>query len=428
MYQFDRIAESLPEHPPRSAEAETPLGPLLVVDFSHFVAGPYASMLLADMGADVIKIEAPKGEDFRHYPPFDPQLPLQGAPYLWSNRNKRSIALDLKSEAGIRIARGLIAKADVVLENFSTGVMERLGLGYNACRAINPRLVYCSVSAYGRTGPHADRLGFDPIVQAESGFMSMNGYADREGVRSAATVMDIAAAMMACNAILAALIARERTGKGQAIEATLFDTAITMTGFAAMQHLCTGLNPRRNANTSPDTCPSGVFATKDKSFYINCGNTGIFRRLFEEVLQRPDIANDPELATSSGRLKQRERLFALLNEALSRRPWSHWQPLLRKAGVPSGEVRTLADALASNEVRDRHLVTRIPHPTVGWLPNIGLPIRFSETPVVDPRPAPAVGQHTVEILGEVLGFTNENLEQAARAGAFGASDTFKLAS
>src|SRR5438105_1119358 len=148
MYQFERIASSLPPYPLRDPQAETPLDPIRVVDFSHFVAGPYASMVLGDLGADVIKVEAPKGEDFRHYPPFDPQLPLQGAPYLWSNRNKRSIAIDLKSEAGLRIVRELIAGADVVIENFSTGVMERLGLGYETCKGLNPRLVYCSISAY----------------------------------------------------------------------------------------------------------------------------------------------------------------------------------------------------------------------------------------------------------------------------------------
>lgn len=420
MYKFDNIETALPEHTPRPAETETPLRDLRVIDFSHYVAGPYATMLLADLGADVLKIEAPlKGDDFRHYPPADPQLPLQGAPYLWTNRNKRSVVLNMKSREGAKIARELIEQADVLVENFSTGVMQRFGLDYEQCKAINPRLIYCSVSAYGRTGKYADRLGFDPIVQAESGFMSMNGYPDRDGVRTAATVMDIATAMMASNAILAALLARERTGKGQFIESVLFDTALTMTGFAAMQHLCTGFNPRRTANSSPDTSPSGVFMCQDRAFYVNCGNTGIFQRLFENVLGMPEIANDPELATGPGRVQRRDQLFGILNARFQEHPWAYWRPKLREAGVPSGEVRTLGEALASDETRERGVVTRIAHPDVGWVPNIGLPIHFSGTPTIDPKPAPRLGQHTAEVLTDVLGYSAEQISNAASAGALG---------
>jgi crotonobetainyl-CoA:carnitine CoA-transferase CaiB-like acyl-CoA transferase len=422
MYQFETIATQLPEPMPRPQGAETPLSDLRVIDFTHYVAGPYATMLLADMGADVLKIEAPgRGDDFRHYPPADPQLPLQGAPYLWTNRNKRSIALNMKSPEGRQIALDLIATADVLVENFSTGVMQRFGLDYAQCKAVNPRLIYCSVSAYGRTGKYADRLGFDPVVQAESGFMSMNGYPDRDGTRTASTVMDIATAMMASNAILAALMARQRTGKGQFIEATLYDTALTMTGFATMQHLCTGFNPKRTANYSPDTSPSGLFQCQDRSFYINCGNTGIFQRLFDTVLGMPEIANDPELSTGVGRVRNRDRLFAILAERLAEHPWAYWQPRLRDAGVPTGEFRTLAEALASDETRERGLVTRIAHPDVGWIPNLGLPIRFSDTPVADPHPAPTLGQHTGEVLAEVLGYSADQIDTACAAGVIGVS-------
>lgn len=239
---FDQLEADFPEYTPRQSHAPRALEGVRVVDFSHFIAGPFATMILADMGAEVIKVEAPdRGDDLRRYPPVNAEL-KQGAPFLWTNRNKRSVAIDLKSPQGIEIARELIAHADVVVENFSTGVMTRFGLDYESCRKIKPEIVYCSVSAYGRDGAFADRLGFDPIAQVESGFVSMNGYADREGVRALSPVMDISTAMMACNAILGALVARERSGMGQAIEVSLFDNAVLMTGYATMQHLFSGAN------------------------------------------------------------------------------------------------------------------------------------------------------------------------------------------
>lgn len=420
MFDQNKI-EALPKQKASSGSQAGVLCGVRVIDFTHFVAGPLATMTLADFGADVIKVEAPgKGDDFRYYPPADPELPAQGAPYLWTNRNKRSIGLDMKSPQGLAVARELIAQADVLVENFSTGVMERFGLDYETCRDINPRLVYCSVSAYGRTGPYADRLGFDPIAQAESGFISMNGYEDRQGVRTGSAIMDISTAMMATNAILLALMARQKDGLGQKVEVALFDTAILMTGFAAMQHLTTGYEPKRNGNTSPDTCPSGVFQCQDVPFYINCGNDGIFVRLFEQVLERPDIAHDPVLSKRANRLNQREFLFQLMEEAFAKQPWSYWQPRLRAAGVPSGHVRTLAQALASDETRSRELVERIPHPVKGWIPNIATPLRLDRTPAKPAQAAPAVGADTEAILKDVLGWDEQKLAAARQAGAFGA--------
>lgn len=409
-----------PEHQPRPVGAPLALAGIRVVDFTHFIAGPFATMMLADMGADVIKIEAPgRGDDFRQYPPVNPAI-AQGAPFLWSNRNKRSVALDLKSPHGLAVARELIAKADVVVENFSTGVMERLGLDYASFRKDHPRLIYCSVSAYGRDGAFADRLGFDPIVQAESGFVSMNGYADRQGVRALSPVMDISTAMMASNAILGALLARERTGQGQTVEVALFDNAVLMTGYATLQHLFTGDEPKRHGNTSPDTSPSGIFQSQDRAFYINCGNNKIFQRLMGPVLERPDLATDPAYATGADRTHRRDALFAILGEAFAKQPWSHWQARMRAAGVPCGEVRTVGEAIRSPEARERGIVTRIPHPTVGWLPNVGLPIRYSGTPLADPVAAPTVGQHTNDVLRDVLGYSDDRLEALSEDGAFGA--------
>jgi crotonobetainyl-CoA:carnitine CoA-transferase CaiB-like acyl-CoA transferase len=393
---------------------------LRVVDLTHFIAGPLATMMLADMGADVIKVEPPeRGDELRYYPPAVPGLESQGGPFLWSNRNKRSVALDLKSPAGIELARQLIASADVVVENFSTGVMERFGLDYETCRQLNPRLVYCSVSAYGREGPFADRLGFDPVVQAESGFVSMNGYADRMGVRASSAVMDISTAMMVSNAILGALLARERQGDGQYVEVALFDTGVLMTGWATMQHLVTGNEPQRHGNTSPDTCPSGVFEASDKPFYINCGNDKIFHRLAAQVIERTDLANDPVLRDRNGRIARREELFQELNAEFGKHPWAYWQERMRAAQIPCGLVRTVGEAIRSPEAQARRLVTSIEHPMLGVVPNIASPIRYSATPMVDPLPAPAIGQHTTEVLREVLGHDDARIAELAREGAFG---------
>jgi crotonobetainyl-CoA:carnitine CoA-transferase CaiB-like acyl-CoA transferase len=416
---LDHLEAEFPEHEPRPSNAPKALEGIRVVDFSHFIAGPFATMILADMGADVIKIEAPeRGDDLRRYPPLDPDL-KHGAPFLWNNRNKRSVAIDLKSPAGLQIARELIATADVVVENFSTGVTQRLGIDYESCRKLKPEIVYCSVSAYGRDGAFADRLGFDPIAQVESGFVSMNGYADREGVRALSPVMDISTAMMACNAILGALVARERSGLGQAMEVSLFDNAVLMTGYATLQHLFSGVDTQRHGNTSPDTCPSGVFQAKDGSFYINCGNDKIFQRLMSQVIGRADLASAEIYATGPDRIRRRDELFAILGEAFVQQPWSYWQPRMRDAGVPCGQVRTVGEAIRSPEARDRKLVSRIPHPKAGWVPNVRLPIRYSRTPVVDPVAAPAVGQHTEEVIREILGHDAARLAQLAEAGAFG---------
>lgn len=420
MAHFNSNNDEFPVPQPRPTAAETPLQGVRVIDFTHYIAGPFATMMLGDFGADVIKIESPdRGDHFRHYPPAEPELNGEGAPFLWTNRNKRSVVADLKNEEGVALVRKLIATADVLVENFSSGVMDRLGIGYEVCRKLNPRLVFCSVAAYSRSGEFADRLGFDPVLQAESGFIDTNGYPDRDGVRTAASTMDIATAMMAANGVLAALLARERTGSGQYVELSLHDTAILMTGFQAMQHLFSGSSPGRFGNTSPDTAPTGVFHSKDKAFYISCSNTQIFQRLFAQVVERPDIANDPDLAIGAGRIRRRDELFAVLNKAFATQPWEYWQPRLRAAGVAAGQVRTVAEALRSPETRDRHLVTKIPHPTAGTVPNIALPFRFSMTPVADPVAAPLLGQHTNEVLTEVLGMSASGIAELAREGAFG---------
>src|ERR1700758_5678303 len=288
-------AVSLPDRLPRAKGAPTALDGLLVVDFTRVVAGPACTQTLADFGAEVIKIENPEGgDDSRAYE--HAEIGGESAAFLSLNRNKRDIALDLTNPAAREVARDLISRADVVVENFSASVMEKFGLDYPSVAPSNPRLVYCSISAYGRRGPFASRPGFDPITQAESGFMSLNGFPDGPAVRTGPPIVDMAAGMSACNAILLALLARDRIGRGQYVEVALFDIAMAMTGFYGMAYLISGSNPGRFGN-SPNGSPTvGVYEASDGPFFIACANDRLYRRLVTEVLERPDLVTDPEFA------------------------------------------------------------------------------------------------------------------------------------
>jgi len=410
--------------PPPTAPAPTPrpvgaplaLSGVRVADFSHFIAGPLCSMILADLGAEVIKIEkADGGDDFRRLQPAVSDQ--EGAPFLWTNRNKRSIALDLKQPAAQGVARDIVAKADVLLENFSTGVMQRFGLDYATVSATNPRLIYASVSAYGRSGPLSDRLGFDPIAQAESGFMAMNGEPDSVGLRAGPSIMDMSTAMMTCNAVLAALFARERLGVGQFIESALFDQAVTMVGFHAVNYLVSGVEPRRFGNNSRDTVPTAAFETADGPIYIACANDRTWQRLARLVLDRAELADHPDFARTPERIRNRDRLMDLVGGILATRGREHWLGRMREAGVPAGAINSLAEAFGSDLMAQRELVTSIPHPVVGSVPNIRLPFRLAGTPLADPVAAPRLGQHSEEILREVLGYDTARIADLAGSGA-----------
>lgn len=405
----------LPSPKRRPPELPTALDGLRIADFSHFIAGPMCTMILADMGADVIKIEnAARGDDFRG---FKPHIGGESAPYLWTNRNKRGIALDLTTEPAKQVAIDLIRSADVVVENFSKGVMERFGLGYEAMRQINPRLIYCSMSAYGRDGAMSDRLGFDPVVQAETGFMSLNGFPEQEGVRTGPAVMDISTGMMGAVAVLGALAARERTGFGQQVEVALYDTATLMLGFHAMNYLATGNNPIRFGNRSADSVPTGVFNASDGALYIACANDRTYQRLVVDVFGRRDLADNPEFASNAGRVANRERLSTIIEQILATDSCEAWAGKMQKAGVPAGVARSVEGAFGSAEMADRGLATQIPHPTAGTIPNIGSPLVLRGTPIVEPLAAPTLGQHTDEILSRVLNYSKEKIEALAKSGA-----------
>jgi crotonobetainyl-CoA:carnitine CoA-transferase CaiB-like acyl-CoA transferase len=408
----------LPDRLPRAKDAPTALDGLLVVDFTRVVAGPACTQTLADFGAEVIKIENPEGgDDTRAYE--HAEIGGESAAYLSLNRNKRGIALDLANSAAREVARELIAKADVVVENFSASVMEKFGLDYASVAPTNPRLVYCCISAYGRKGPFASRPGFDPITQAESGFMSLNGFPDGPPVRTGPPIVDIATGMSACNAILLALLARDRTGRGQQVEVALFDTAMAMTGFYGMAYLISGANPGRFGN-SPNGSPTvGLYEASDGPLYMACANDRLYRRLVTEVLERPDLITDPEFANRRSRSANKEKLRAIIASVFASDRLENWIAKMKKANIPVGYLRTVEQGFNAPEARERHRLSRIPHPTAGSVPNIETPITMGLTPAIDPVAAPLLGQHTREVLGKTLGYDARRIAALAAAGAFG---------
>jgi formyl-CoA transferase len=407
----------LPGRAPRKKGAPVALDGLLVVDFTRVVAGPACTQTLADFGAEVIKIENPDGgDDTRSYEHAD--LAGESAAYVSLNRNKRDIALDLTKPEAREVARELIARADVVVENFSAGVMKKYGLDYASVGPSNPRLVYCSISAYGRQGPFASRPGFDPITQAESGFMSLNGFPDGPPVRTGPPAVDMMTGMSACSAILMAQLARERLGRGQQVEVALFDIALAMTQIYGMAYLMTGVNPSRQGN-SPNGSPSvGVYNGSDAPFYIACANDRLYRRLVIEVLGRPDLASG-EYGDRRSRTANRDKLRAILTGIFVQDVRENWVTKMKAANVPVGYLRTVEEAFNSPEARERHRLSHIPHPSAGSVPNIESPLHLGLTPAVDPVAAPLLGQHTREVLRKTLGYDDARIAALAEAGAFG---------
>lgn len=408
----------LPERTPRATGVPTALDGLVVVDFTRVVAGPACTQTLADFGAEVIKIENPDGgDDTRAYE--HAEIGGESAAYLSLNRNKRGIALDLAVPAAREVARELIAKADVVVENFSSGVMKKFGLDYESVAPTNPRLVYCSISAYGRKGPFATRPGFDPITQAESGFMSLNGFPDGPAVRTGPPIVDLATGMSACNAILLALFARDRLGRGQHVEVALFDIAMSMTGFYGMAYLISGANPGRFGN-SPNGSPTvGVYEASDGPLYMACANDRLYRRLVTEVLERPDLVTDPQFANRKGRTANKEKLRAIIASVFANDRLENWVAKMKKANIPVGYLRTVEQGFNAPEARERHRLSQIPHPTAGSVPNIETPLTMSVTPAIYPVAAPLLGEHTKDVLRKTLGYDDGRLAALAEAGAFG---------
>ncbi len=409
-----------PPYRPRPAGAPLALSGILVLDFTRYLAGPWCTQALADMGARVIKIEAVGvGDETRTYQP--PEVGGESPYFLGLNRGKQSVCLNLASEGGAEVVRDLARRADVVVENFSPGVMTRLGLDDEALRALNPEMIYCAITAYGSDGSHADQPGFDSVFQAESGFASLTGDPDRLPMRTGSPVIDIATSMNATSAVLAALFARERGGSGQHVEVAMFDTAITLLGYAPMNYLASGIDPVRQGNTAPVATPIGMFETAAGGpIYISCGTQRSWEALAKGVLGRPDLVDDPRYADNRSRNRNRDDLSNLIAAILLEKPRDHWIDLARRARVPIGAVRSVGEALEAPLARERRTVTRVAREDGGEVPNLASPFRFSRTPVADPVPAPRLDADAGEILSGLLGYDAERIAGLKAEGAFSA--------
>jgi crotonobetainyl-CoA:carnitine CoA-transferase CaiB-like acyl-CoA transferase len=398
-----------------------PLKDVKVIDLSHIMAGPACSMLLADMGAEVIKVERlPDGDDSRRMVP--PTIADQSAAFLIMNRNKRGIALDLRTEGGRNVLSRLLKNADVLIENFRRGTMERMGLGYDALHALNPRLIYCAISGFGRTGPYADRGGFDLVAQGMSGLMSITGEGPgHPPVKVGAPVTDITAGILGCVGILAALHARESSGQGQMVDTSLFEAGIIQTYWHSAMCFATGRAPGPMGTAHPLNAPYQAFPTSDGWITVGAANQGNWLRLVD-ALEAPDLRDDPRFAKNADRMRNLEMLTATLTPLFKRRNSAEWLRRLEEAGVPAGPVLEVGEMHRDPQALAREMIVETEHPTAGPVKAIGLPIKFSDTPGGVRRAAPLFGQDTREILRD-HGFSNAEIEQLAEQGAIQMPDS-----
>jgi crotonobetainyl-CoA:carnitine CoA-transferase CaiB-like acyl-CoA transferase len=395
----------------------SPLDGLVVLDFSRVLAGPYCTMQLGDLGARVIKIEQPgRGDDTRAWgPPF---VGGESAYFLSVNRNKESLALDLKQPRARPILDALLSRADVVVENFRPGTMERLGLAYPDVAARHPRIVYCSISGFGQTGPRRADAGYDAMMQAEGGLMSITGAADGPPFRLGVAIADIATGLFAVQGILAALVARERMGRGQQVDIAMLDAVTALLTYQASIAFTTGATPGRMGNRHPSIAPYDTFAAADGDFVLSVGNDDQFQRL-ARVLDRPALGADPRFVTNADRVGNYGALRDELAPLLAR--WSRQDLLkaLTAAGVPGGAVRTVTEALADPQLAAREMIVPLEHLTAGPIRVLGTPLKLSDTPAGVRTPPPALGQHTTDVLLKDLGLTQGDVESLRSAGVIG---------
>lgn len=402
-----------------------PLDGVRVLDLSRVLAGPWAAQLLADFGADVIKIERPgTGDDSRSWEPSfasaqDPDR-RESAYFCSANRNKRSVTLDFSTPDGAALVRALAADADVLVENYKVGTLERHGLGYDALRQINPGLIYLSITGFGQTGPYRHRAGYDTIIQAIGGMMSLTG--ERDGLpgagpqRAGLPVIDLLTGVYGAFGVMAALRQRERTGEGQCIDLGLLDVHVAALSYFAMNYLASGDVPVRTGSANPVTYPSGTFRSADGQIVLLVGNDAQFAR-FCRRLERADLADDPRFRTSSLRVRHRDVLGAMLEPHLSRQPSAYWVAAMEAIGVPCAPINDLAAVVSDPHVRDRGSIGTMEHAALGEIPMLANPLRMSAAAVGYDLPPPVLGAHTAEVLG-ALGVVEEaELRRLRAAGA-----------
>ncbi|MFK5733308.1 CoA transferase [Pseudomonas urmiensis] len=401
------------------------LSHLRVLDLSRVLAGPWSGQILADLGADVIKVERPgAGDDTRSWgPPFLKDAygenTSEAAYYLSANRNKRSVTIDFTQPEGQRLVRELAAKSDIVIENFKVGGLAAYGLDYASLKAVNPKLIYCSITGFGQTGPYAKRAGYDFMIQGLGGLMSLTGRPEGEEgagpVKVGVALTDILTGLYSTVAILAALAHRDQSGVGQHIDMALLDVQVACLANQAMNYLTTGNAPRRLGNAHPNIVPYQDFPTADGDFILTVGNDGQFRK-FAEVAGQPQWADDPRFATNKLRVANRAELIPLIRQATVFKTTAQWVSELEQAGVPCGPINDLAQMFQDPQVLARGLAVSIAHPLAGSVPQVASPIRLSETPVEYRQAPPLLGEHTEAVLEEVLGLDGEAVQQLRGAG------------
>ncbi|MEO9586171.1 MULTISPECIES: CaiB/BaiF CoA-transferase family protein [Marinobacter] len=400
------------------------LSHIRVLDLSRVLAGPWASQILGDFGADVIKIERPgKGDDTRSWgPPYlkseDGETDMS-AYYLTANRNKKSLAVDISHPEGQKLVRELAAKCDVVIENFKVEGLKRYGLDYESLAAINPALVYCSVTGFGQTGPYAKRSGYDFLIQAMGGLMSLTGRGDDEPgagpIKVGVALTDIMTGLYACIGVLSALNHRDRTGEGQHVETALLDVQVASLANQAMNYLTTGKSPERMGNAHPNIVPYQDFPTADGDIVVTVGNDSQFRRMCE-VMGRSDWPDDPKFSTNRARVANRKELILLLRqETIKRKTWE-WLELLEEVNVPCGPVNSLEEVFADPQVRARQMQITMVHEKMGKVPGVGNPLRLGLTPVSYRDAPPTLGQNTKSVLQSVIGLTSTEIEVLVNKG------------
>ena len=391
-----------------------PLSGLTILDLSRVLSGPYCTMLAADMGARVIKIEHPvQGDDTRAWgPPF---VAGESAYYLSINRNKESVAIDFKTARGRELLDGLIAKADILVENFRPGTLDRQGLGYAQLSKRHPRLIYVSISGFGQTGPRREEAGYDAVAQAEGGLMSITGTSDGPPVRLGVAVADIASGMFAFQGLLLAVIARGTTGRGQHVDVSLLDSVTALLTYQAARQFATGDTPVRTGNRHMTIAPYDTFDTADGVLVLAVGNDSQWRRLCD-VLGAPDLAADPRFVTNAGRVDHYADLRRALDARFRRSTLSVLVDALKAAGVPCGAVRSIADVTGDPQILARQMVETVMHPTVGQIQVLGIPVKLSDTPGRIASAPPLLGQHTAAVLTADLGLSEDDVNALARAG------------